>query len=84
MRSNDMIIFCGILIIFILYIIIGAGCWAYWDDEKGTLLEQAQLEHELLPMALMLTWPLFLWKWLRTDKNERQSWRRINMGERGP
>jgi len=55
-------------VVFSVWILIGAGLWAYWDDDQQTLLKQAKKDHEYLPQLLMLTWPVFLWKWLRRDK----------------
>ena len=46
----------------LFYIVVGAMFWASFDDKDGTLLKQARNEHELLPILLMLTWPIFVLK----------------------
>jgi hypothetical protein len=64
---NLLIWFIGISV---TYILIGAFVRAYFSrievvylDEDGSLLKQAETDHEVLPMLLVLTWPIFLVKW---------------------
>lgn len=65
---NDIHIFIFIPAGIFIYIIIGAGCWAYWDKD-GQLLDRATNDHELLPLILMVTWPIFLYKYLKNGGN---------------
>lgn len=58
-----------IALAIIIYVVVGAAWWASWDDDKGTLLKRARNDHFLMPMTLVMTWPLFFLKWLFYRRN---------------